>query len=77
MAKPHSTSDKLTRKPKHERSVKVASTCYDYICKDKPMRYVTVPSIRIKGHWLKQAGFTTGTQVRIRVIEGCLVMTID
>ena len=77
MAKPHSTSDKLTKKPKHERSVKVMPAYYDYMSKDNPGQNVCVPRIQIKGHWLKQAGFTIDTQVRIRVIEGCLVMTAD
>ncbi len=50
---------------------------YDYMSKDNPGQNVCVPRIQIKGHWLKQAGFTINTRVRIRAIEGCLVMTAD
>lgn len=51
----------------------------------KPIRYCTIvpepsytpiPMLRIRGKWLAQAGFTIGTPVKIRVMHGCLVMTI-
>jgi hypothetical protein len=31
----------------------------------------------MKGHWLDQAGFTINTPVTVRVMEGCLVLTVD
>lgn len=37
--------------------------------------YVRIPALFIKGQWLKAAGFTTGTEVDVRVMEGCLVLT--
>ena len=36
-----------------------------------------VPWIRMQGKWLEQAGFDVCTRVRIRVMAGCLVLTID
>ncbi|MDY7576730.1 SymE family type I addiction module toxin [Herbaspirillum sp. RTI4] len=36
-----------------------------------------VPWIRIQGKWLEQAGFAIRTPVRIRVMVGCLVLTVD
>jgi len=36
-----------------------------------------VPSIRLKGHWLRQAGFEINTPVKIRVMQGCLVLTAE
>lgn len=36
-----------------------------------------VPWIRIQGKWLEQAGFSIHSQVRVRVMKGCLVLTID
>ena len=36
-----------------------------------------VPWIRMQGKWLEQAGFDIHTRVRIRVMFGCLVLTLD
>lgn len=33
------------------------------------------PQIKLKGKWLEQAGFTTGTPLTVRVMDGCLVIT--
>lgn len=40
-----------------------------------PVKYVRFPSIVMKGMWLKAAGFDTGTDVKVRVMEGCIVLT--
>jgi toxic protein SymE len=34
-----------------------------------------LPQITLKGHWLKEAGFATGTPLQVRVMNGCLVLT--
>lgn len=34
-----------------------------------------VPAITLKGGWLKEAGFDTGTQLNVRVLPGCLILT--
>jgi toxic protein SymE len=34
-------------------------------------------SITLKGNWLDDAGFTTGTKLKIRVMPGCLVLTAE
>ncbi|MBL1275077.1 MAG: type I toxin-antitoxin system SymE family toxin [Ectothiorhodospiraceae bacterium] len=31
----------------------------------------------MKGHWLQQAGFEINTPVKVRVMEGCLVITAE
>ena len=33
------------------------------------------PAIIMKGQWLEAAGFTTGTKIDIKVMEGCIVIT--
>ncbi|MCT4715611.1 endoribonuclease SymE [Enterobacteriaceae bacterium H18W14] len=33
------------------------------------------PTITLKGYWLEDAGFATGTPLKIRVMPGCLVLT--
>ncbi len=36
-----------------------------------------VPWIQIKGYWLKEAGFEIDMPVKIRVMDGYLILTID
>ncbi|GAB2932778.1 hypothetical protein GCM10011328_34980 [Hafnia psychrotolerans] len=33
------------------------------------------PTITPKGYWLEDAGFETGTPLKVRVMPGCLVLT--
>lgn len=37
--------------------------------------YTHVPAIIMKGQWLEAAGFTTGTEVDVKVMNGCIVLT--
>ncbi|MFS1523876.1 SymE family type I addiction module toxin [Microbulbifer sp. 2304DJ12-6] len=37
----------------------------------------SVPWIQMKGHWLRQAGFEINTSVKVRVMAGCLVLTVE
>ncbi|WP_404947597.1 endoribonuclease SymE [Salmonella enterica] len=37
--------------------------------------YTRIPAITLKGQWLEAAGFTTGTEVDVRVMNGCIVLT--
>ncbi|EPY1491749.1 SymE family type I addiction module toxin [Klebsiella michiganensis] len=34
-----------------------------------------VPALIMKGQWLAAAGFSTGTRVEVRAMEGCIVLT--
>ena len=34
-----------------------------------------VPALIMKGEWLAAAGFSTGTRVEVRVMDGCIVLT--
>lgn len=34
-----------------------------------------IPWIRLRGLWLKQAGFTSKSRIRVQVMTGCLVIT--
>ncbi|WP_420856755.1 SymE family type I addiction module toxin [Stutzerimonas kirkiae] len=36
-----------------------------------------VPGIKLRGHWLQQAGFQVNEKIRIRVMQGCLVITAE
>lgn len=35
------------------------------------------PWIRLRGLWLREAGFMPNTRVRVRVMPGCLVITSE
>ena len=32
---------------------------------------------QLKGHWLIQAGFTIDSPVKVRIMQGCLVLTSE
>jgi hypothetical protein len=32
---------------------------------------------QLKGHWLIQAGFTIDSPVKVRIMQGCLVLTAE
>ncbi len=61
-----------------QRHIKVNQIHYMYQLKDdysgagRP-----VPWIQLKGHWLRQAGFEIDTPIKIRVMDGCLVLTVE
>jgi len=68
MAKEHDTRDELAPAIKNNqiRFLTVARF---------PKPRAEIPWIRIHGLWLKQAGFTIQAKVKVRVMEGCLVIT--
>ncbi len=35
-----------------------------------------VPWVQLKGYWLEAAGFVIDAPIRVRVMEGCLVLTV-
>lgn len=37
--------------------------------------YTRIPAITMKGQWLEAAGFATGTEVDVKVMNGCIVLT--
>jgi len=39
--------------------------------------YSSVPWINIRGQWLAQAGFIIQTPITVRVMDGCLVLTVE
>ena len=65
------------------RSLKVREGNYSRTIKDKHHAhfdqtvYSSVPWINIQGLWLAQAGFLIHTPVKVRVMEGCLVLTAE
>jgi toxic protein SymE len=39
--------------------------------------FVTAPWINLQGQWLDQAGLSIHAPIKIRVMEGCLVLTAE
>lgn len=37
--------------------------------------YARIPALIMRGQWLESAGFTTGTKVDVKVMDGCIVLT--
>lgn len=61
-----------------ERYLKVKQSYYDYRLKEQAVNCGSrpVPTIQMTGHWLQKAGFEINTPLRIRVMRGCLVITL-
>ncbi|WP_083265642.1 MULTISPECIES: SymE family type I addiction module toxin [Pseudomonadaceae] len=36
-----------------------------------------IPRIKLRGYWLQWAGFEVNEQIRIQVMQGCLVITAE
>jgi toxic protein SymE len=60
-----------------ERRVTVGHQYYEYPRDGAaPPRSRPVPWLQMRGDWLAAAGFDIKTPVRVRVMEGCLVLTL-
>jgi toxic protein SymE len=80
MAKANSKSGaRLTQNTTcQERKIKVNQIHYMRQLKDDPAGAGRpVPWIQLKGYWLQQAGFEINTPVKVRVMNGCLVLTTE
>ncbi|WP_016968535.1 SymE family type I addiction module toxin [Pseudomonas fluorescens] len=67
----HTSPDPIT-----ERRLKIAADFYP--ANDKDNDYARpVPWIRLRGLWLRQAGFEVNENVKVRVMKGCLVITAE
>lgn len=59
---------RVPKEPKTERFMTI--TLY-------PESHPRFPWLRMRGHWLADAGFTERTRVRVQVSPGCLIITPD
>lgn len=39
-------------------------------------KYQPMPAVTLKGHWMAEAGFETGTLLEVRVLNGCMILTV-
>ena len=61
----------------HVRQVKMGRMIYEYKRKTANNTQAEVPWLRLKGHWLQEAGFGINSVVTVRVMERCLVLTVE
>ena len=64
------------------RSLKVRQGYYTRTVTPEHTRFVRtlhipVPWINIQGQWLERAGFSVHTPIKVRVMDGCLVLTAE
>ncbi len=60
-----------------QRQLKVCEAYHSYQLNQHPNHRSPVGEIHLKGHWLIEAGFNINTAVKVRVMNGCLVLTAD
>ena len=82
MAKAHSTPRRRRVVPRscQERRVKVKKSYYERPFRQQAAEPYSaprpVPWVQLKGYWLEAAGFIIDTPIKVRVMEGCLVLTV-
>lgn len=82
MASDHCTGNACPIKNINERRLTVRQILYQYPPrKDDPpqqgRREKWVPWLQVKGLWLELARFSSDTAIKVRVMEGCLVITAE
>ncbi|TBU81902.1 SymE family type I addiction module toxin [Phytopseudomonas dryadis] len=63
--------------PKTERFATVAADYYPPLGEQFYAGDRVIPGLRLRGLWLQQAGFEVNEKIRIRVMQGCLVITAE
>jgi len=84
MADSDHTPERRSAKSKvcYTRSLTVRKGTCSRIKKDKDHAhfdktiYSSVPWINIRGQWLEKAGFPIDTPITVRIMDGCLVLTV-
>jgi len=78
MANDHSTGNRRPANTPTERRLTVGTQYYEYpnrVAEPRPSR--RVPWLQMRGDWLAAAGFDIQAPVRVRVMQGCLVVTVE
>ncbi|WOB51225.1 type I toxin-antitoxin system SymE family toxin [Xanthomonas hydrangeae] len=68
---PHTEPSK-SRRPGHPRAPQHCTVGYGYY----PDSHQRIPTLRLRGRWLEQLGFTIGSKLHIRMRNGELVVTV-
>jgi len=73
----HTPALRLAKTKTHQRQLKVRETYHSYQLEQNCNQRTSVDEIHLKGHWLIEAGFSIDSPVKIRVMQGCLVVTAE
>ncbi|GAB6044383.1 SymE family type I addiction module toxin [Endothiovibrio diazotrophicus] len=78
MADKHSTGNSRPSKIPAERRLTVGTQFYEYPPTESgaSRRSRRVPWLQMRGDWLSAAGFEIRAPVKVRVMRGCLVVTV-
>lgn len=60
--------------PRTTRTLSVSSSYYDYEVDGRRLNPREVPLLRLRGYWLRQAGFSAGQRVKVHVADGCITI---
>ncbi|WP_461482613.1 SymE family type I addiction module toxin [Porticoccus sp.] len=73
----HKPDSRPATKKSQQRQIKVCQQSRDYRPKHLSPYAAnpSVPWIQLKGKWLEKAGFAIDTLIKVRVMNGCLVLT--
>jgi toxic protein SymE len=71
----HTQACRLPKIKAHQRQLKVREAYHSYQLNQN--QRTPVGEIHLKGKWLIQAGFEIDIPVKVRVMEGFLVLTTD
>ncbi len=78
MTKRHSTTSRPHKSNScHTRQLKVRKGFHDYQSNQHIDQRTEIGQIELKGHWLIEAGFTIEQPVMVRVMDQCLVLTVE
>ncbi|WP_380181012.1 SymE family type I addiction module toxin [Kalamiella sp. sgz302252] len=62
--------------PHHKPDIATSTTRYYTVGYVSDAKYEPLPSIHLKGRWLEEAGFGTGTPVNVQVMPGHLLLSV-
>ncbi|WP_330986038.1 MULTISPECIES: SymE family type I addiction module toxin [Enterobacterales] len=77
MAEKHSTAERKISKTQRRYSVGYITARHADPKTFRTRYYSRHPSLMLKGDWLKEAGFETGTGVTVKISDGVLTIIAD
>lgn len=77
MAEKHSTAERKISKTQRRYQVSYITAQYADPKTFRTRYYSRHPSLMLKGDWLKEAGFDTGTGVTVKISDGVLTIIAD